>query len=407
MSLTSIGPGGALTRAPRSYRSIRSVKPERRRPKREGLRLEVTLRDARIRSHRHHRRRVHGGADPRIHHPTPRALADRRLPAGRRARRAAHAGLRRRRRPGRAAGRDRRHPPDVRRRAAVPLRRAAGRARRRRAGRDRAKRGRDAARAPPSRIAFGWSWPAAIVFGLAMSVASTVVLVRVLADNHDLHTPTGHIAVGWLVVEDLFTVVVLVLLPALFGARAASGPDLALALGLTALKVAGLVAFTVVVGTRVIPWLLDRVAATRSRELFTLTVLALALGIAVGAADGLRRLDGAGGLSRGHGRRPVRVQPAGRVRGAADARRLRRAVLRLGRHAARPASLLEAPLLVGGDAGGRDRWASRWWRWPSCCCCAIRSAWPLPWRSRWRRSASSRSSWRRWAVNWACCHRRP
>jgi CPA2 family monovalent cation:H+ antiporter-2 len=131
---------------------------------------------------------------------------------------------------------------------------------------------------------FGWSWAAAVVFGVALSVASTVVLVRVLADNRDLHTATGHIAVGWLVVEDLFTVLVLVVLPGLFGAQAASGPGLALSLGLTAVKVAGLVAFTAIVGSRVIPWLLDHVAETRSRELFTLTVLALALGIAVGSA---------------------------------------------------------------------------------------------------------------------------
>ena len=132
--------------------------------------------------------------------------------------------------------------------------------------------------------AFGWPWPAALVFGIALSVASTVVLVRVLTDNRDLHTPTGHIAVGWLVVEDLFTVVVLVLLPAVFGPTAASGIDLARSFGVTALKVAGLVAFTAVVGSRVIPWLLDRVAETRARELFTLTVLSLALGIALGAA---------------------------------------------------------------------------------------------------------------------------
>jgi len=132
---------------------------------------------------------------------------------------------------------------------------------------------------------FGWSWPAAIVLGLALSVASTVVLVRVLSDNRDLHTPTGHIAVGWLVVEDLFTVIVLVVLPALFGASAGSGSALALALALTAVKVIGLVAFTAVVGNRVIPWLLDRVAETRSRELFTLAVLALALGIAVTSAE--------------------------------------------------------------------------------------------------------------------------
>ena len=63
---------------------------------------------------------------------------------------------------------------------------------------------------------FGWSWAAGIVFGMALAVASTVVLIRVLADHRDLHTPTGHIAVGWLVVEDLFTVLALVLLPVLF-----------------------------------------------------------------------------------------------------------------------------------------------------------------------------------------------
>ena len=78
--------------------------------------------------------------------------------------------------------------------------------------------------------AFGWGWSAGVVFGLAISVASTVVLIRVLADNNDLHTPAGHIAVGWLVVEDLFTVLVLVLLPAVFGpggpgrGAAAAGP---------------------------------------------------------------------------------------------------------------------------------------------------------------------------------------
>src|SRR3954463_73854 len=70
----------------------------------------------------------------------------------------------------------------------------------------------------------GWGWSAGLVYGMALSVASTVVLVRVLADHNDLHTPAGHIAVGWLVVEDLFTVVVMVVLPALFGGGAA--PDL-------------------------------------------------------------------------------------------------------------------------------------------------------------------------------------
>jgi monovalent cation:H+ antiporter-2, CPA2 family len=70
-------------------------------------------------------------------------------------------------------------------------------------------------------LVFGWDWGAGIVFGLALSVASTVVLLRVLADHRALHTPTGHIAVGWLVVEDLCTVLVLVLLPAVFGGSSA------------------------------------------------------------------------------------------------------------------------------------------------------------------------------------------
>ena len=130
--------------------------------------------------------------------------------------------------------------------------------------------------------AFGWSWRGGIVLGAALSVASTVVLVRVLSDNNDLHTPAGHIAVGWLVVEDLLTVAILVLLPAAAGGGALS--QVGRALVVAAGKMLALLAFTVVVARRVIPWLLDRVAATKSRELFTLTVLVLALGIAVGAA---------------------------------------------------------------------------------------------------------------------------
>jgi CPA2 family monovalent cation:H+ antiporter-2 len=129
----------------------------------------------------------------------------------------------------------------------------------------------------------GWQFSAAVVFGAALSVASTVVLVRVLADHHDLHTPTGHIAVGWLVVEDVLTVLILVLLPVVFE-ESGDGSSLGVALALTAVKVAGLVWFTMTVGTRAIPALLNRIAATQSRELFTLAVLAIALGIAVGSA---------------------------------------------------------------------------------------------------------------------------
>jgi len=131
-------------------------------------------------------------------------------------------------------------------------------------------------------LAFGWSWQAGIVYGLALSVASTVVLTRVLSDHAELHTPTGHIAIGWLVVEDLFTVIVLVLLPVLFGPP--GGPGLLLAIGLAVLKISILLALTFPVGGRVIPWLLARVAQTGSRELFTLTVLVVALGIAVSSA---------------------------------------------------------------------------------------------------------------------------
>jgi CPA2 family monovalent cation:H+ antiporter-2 len=130
---------------------------------------------------------------------------------------------------------------------------------------------------------FGWAVPGAVVFGLTLSVASTVVLVRVLSDANKLHTPVGHIALGWLVMEDLLTVVTLVLLPTFATGQSSPssvGIDLAIALA----KVGALVVFAAVVGQRLIPALLDRVAATRSRELFTLAILVLALGIAVGAA---------------------------------------------------------------------------------------------------------------------------
>lgn len=131
--------------------------------------------------------------------------------------------------------------------------------------------------------ASGWDWSAGVIFGLALSVASTVVLVRILSDNNDLHTRAGHIAVGWLVVEDVFTVAALVVLPPLLGTSTTATP-LWVDLALTGVKVTALVAFTAFVGPRVIPRALDYVAATRSRELFTLTVLVTALGIAVGSS---------------------------------------------------------------------------------------------------------------------------
>jgi CPA2 family monovalent cation:H+ antiporter-2 len=139
---------------------------------------------------------------------------------------------------------------------------------------------------------WGWSWGAGLVFGLCLSVASTVVLLRALEERGILDSTNGRIAVGWLIVEDLATVLVLVLLPALAiplgGAPpegdAAPGGFLA-AIAITTAKVAAFVALMYFVGRRAVPWLLARVARLGSRELFTLGVLAVALGIAVGAAS--------------------------------------------------------------------------------------------------------------------------
>ena len=141
---------------------------------------------------------------------------------------------------------------------------------------------------------WGWSWGSGLVFGLCLSVASTVVLLRALEDRGMLDAVDGRIAIGWLIVEDLATVLVLVLLPALAVSLGGDEPDAAAAegssrslgvsLGITLAKVAGFVAVMVVVGRRAVPWLLERVARFGSRELFTLSVLAVALGVAVGAA---------------------------------------------------------------------------------------------------------------------------
>ncbi|HWT97919.1 MAG TPA: YbaL family putative K(+) efflux transporter [Terriglobales bacterium] len=137
----------------------------------------------------------------------------------------------------------------------------------------------------------GWNLGAGIVFGLALSVASTVVLLRELQERHLLDSERGRIAVGWLVVEDLVMVLVLVLLPALSGVidSGGSGGDLNTAeliktIGLTLGKVAAFIVLMLVVGRRVIPWLLHYIAQTGSRELFRLAVLAISLGVAFGAA---------------------------------------------------------------------------------------------------------------------------
>lgn len=133
---------------------------------------------------------------------------------------------------------------------------------------------------------WGWSLGAGLVFGLSLSVASTVVLLRALEQRGILDSPNGRIAVGWLIVEDLAMVLALVLLPGLAGSLTGdqSTRDLAATLGLTLAKVGVFLVVVLVVGKRAIPWLLSQVARSGSRELFTLAVLATALGVAFGSA---------------------------------------------------------------------------------------------------------------------------
>lgn len=137
-------------------------------------------------------------------------------------------------------------------------------------------------------LSWGWSASASVVFGLSLFVASTVVVLRVLEDRGMMDSIDGRIAVGWLVVEDLGVVLALVLLPAVLGAMGGgtSVPrgELVAIVALTIAKVAAFIAVMVVVGRRAVPWLLTHVARTGSRELFTLAVLAVSLGVAMGAA---------------------------------------------------------------------------------------------------------------------------
>ena len=136
---------------------------------------------------------------------------------------------------------------------------------------------------------WGWTAGAAVVFGLSLFVASTVVVLRVLEDRGMLDSVDGRVAVGWLIVEDLGVVFALVLLPAILGAISGDGSagtagDIAKVVALTVVKVVAFIALMGVVGRRAVPWLLTHVARTGSRELFTLAVLAVSLGVAMGAA---------------------------------------------------------------------------------------------------------------------------
>jgi CPA2 family monovalent cation:H+ antiporter-2 len=136
----------------------------------------------------------------------------------------------------------------------------------------------------------GWSHVEGLVFGFSLATASTVVLLRAMEERRLLDTRRGKIAVGWLIVEDLACVVALVLIPALAGAlgggeEAVGAGTVLKALALTFGKVAAFVAFMLIVGRKAIPWVLERIAGTGSRELFTLAVLAIAMGVAFGSAE--------------------------------------------------------------------------------------------------------------------------
>lgn len=143
-------------------------------------------------------------------------------------------------------------------------------------------------------VAWGWdwSWGSGLIFGLSLSCASTVVLLKALESRGVLESMNGRIAVGWLVVEDLATVLVLVLLPPLAGvlggsaaADAAAAKPLWITIGQTLLQVGAFLALMLIAGRRVLPWMLWQVSRTGSRELFTLSVIAAAIGIAYGAAQ--------------------------------------------------------------------------------------------------------------------------
>ncbi len=136
--------------------------------------------------------------------------------------------------------------------------------------------------------ALGWSLMTGIVFGLCLSTASTVVLLRALEERQLIDSQRGQIAIGWLIVEDPVMVLTLVLLPAIAGMAEKGNVGFAspaLDLGITIGKVVAFIAIMMLVGRRLVPWIMSRSAATGSRELFTLSVLAPALGIAFGAVE--------------------------------------------------------------------------------------------------------------------------
>lgn len=133
---------------------------------------------------------------------------------------------------------------------------------------------------------FSYSWQEALVMGIAMSFASTVVVTRLLSDANELQTTTGNLAIGWLIVQDVLAVLALVMLPNLKGIQDASWLNLIGIFEIAALKIAVLVLAVFFLGSKFIPKILHRIAQTRSRELFTLTILVIVLGLALISSKG-------------------------------------------------------------------------------------------------------------------------
>ena len=133
------------------------------------------------------------------------------------------------------------------------------------------------------KLFLGWHWLSGLILGFCIAVASTVVVTRVLSDNKLLHTDIGHTAIGWLIIEDLFTIIILVLLPAFLG-NTSSNHNIILTFINAIIKLSILIVFALVVGKKVIPSLFEHIARTGNRELFILCVLVIALGISICAA---------------------------------------------------------------------------------------------------------------------------
>ncbi len=254
-------------------------------------------------------------------------------------------------------------------------------------------------------VALGWPAVEGLVLGAALSVASTVVLLRALEARQLVGTPAGNVAVGWLIVEDVLTVVVLVLLPALGGhASISPGGGMLYALAAALLKLAGLILVVFLMGWRLVPWVLLQVARLRSRELFTLTILAVAATIAsVAVLFGASMALGAflAGMVVG--------QSAVSEQAAADALPLRDAFAVLFFVSVgmlfEPAFLLRDPSFSWRPSPSSS-WASRWPpspSWPSWATPPARLS-SSPWVSR--RSASSRSSSAISPAITASCRRR-